>query len=381
MKIGIEAHNLEGQRTGVGQVLINLLKQWSKFDLPADLKFILYFKKEIPDDLRLGDRFKNKLLKAPFGWQSNALFMHYLLPRAAKKDKIDILFCPAYLGPIFYKGKIALILHDIIYQAHPELYNWSSIWDKILLKEFSRISAQKAKVIFVPSEFSRQEVIKHYQLEPAKVLTVPWGISSNFKKIDEPAKLTQIKNKYQIKDKFIFYIGSIFNRRHLPETIKAFERLASRMKNYQFLIIGVNHTSPFIDIDGLIKQVNQRLGREAVLRQDYLAGPDLVYLYNVAELVIYLSDYEGFGLPVLESLTCGTPVITSPMASIPEVAEQAAIYVKDNSDVKEIFEAIYKGVTDQPLRQKLIKEGLAQARKFSWRKCAQNMLDALVRAG
>ncbi len=348
--------------------------------MPTDLKFVLYFKKEIPDDLKLGNKFKNKLLKAPFGLQSNALFMHYLLPRAAKKDKIDILFCPAYLGPIFYKGKIALILHDIIYQAHPELYNWPSVWDRILLKEFSRISAQKAKIIFVPSEFSRQEVIKHYQVEPAKVLTLPWGISSNFKKIDEPAKLTQIKNKYQIKDKFIFYVGSIFNRRHLPETIKAFEKVASRLKNYQFLIIGVNHTSPFIDIDGLIKQVNQRLGRKAVLHQDYLAGPDLVYLYNAAELFIYLSDYEGFGLPVLEALTCGRPVVTSPMASIPEVAEQAAIYVKDNSDVKEIFEAIYKGVTDQVLRQKLIKQGLAQAKKFSWHKCARKALMSLREA-
>jgi glycosyltransferase involved in cell wall biosynthesis len=374
MKIGIDAHNLEGQRTGVGRVLINLVKEWSKFDLPSDLEFILYFKKEIPDDLE----FRNRILRAPFGLQSNAFFMHWLLPRAARKDQIDILFCPGYLGPIFYQGKMALILHDIIYQARPDLYNWPSIWDKILLKKFSQISAQKAKIIFVPSEFSKQEVLKYYQVDPDQVMVTRWGVDQNFQPIDDKDKLEAIKKKYQIKDKFIFYIGSIFNRRHLPEAIRAFEKIVSQLPNYQFLIIGVNHTSPFIDIDGLIKEVNQKLGRPAILHQEYLGGRELAPLYNAADLLVYLSDYEGFGLPVLESMACGTPVVTSSTASIPEVAGQAAIYIQNNSDIKEIAEGIYRGVTDQELRQDLIVKGLEQAKKFSWQKCAQQILNDLL---
>jgi len=375
MKIGIDAHNLEGQRTGVGRVLISILQQWNKFDLPQSIKFILYFKKEIPDDLELSDSiFVKKLLKA----QSNAFFVHWLLHRAAKKDNVDILFCSGYVAPLFYQGKIALTLHDIIYQARPDLYNWPSFWDKILLKKVSRMAAQKAKIILTPSEFSKKEVLKHYQVEPEKVFNVPLAADESFKQITDQNKLAEVKNKYQIKDKFIFYVGSIFNRRHLPETIKAFGRLAPKLPNYQFLIVGANHTSPFINIDGLIRQANKQLNRPAILRQDYLTGQDLAALYSAADLLVWLSDYEGFGLPILESMACGTPVVTSPVASIPEVAGQAAIYVQDNSNIDEISEAIYRGLTDQQLRQDLIKRGLTQAKKFSWQRCARKTLDALV---
>jgi len=377
--IGIDAHYLEGQRTGVGRYLINLLLNWAKFDLPNDLKFILYFKKEIPKDLDLSDSlFKKKLLQAPFGLQSNAFFIHYLLARTAQKDKVDILFCPGYIGPVFYSGKIALTLHDIIYQARPELYNWPSIFDKILLKKVSQISAQKAKVIFTPSEFTRQEVLNHYQVDANKVFNTPLAVDESFKKISDQSQITQLKKKYQIRDKFIFYVGSIFNRRHLPEVIKAFGRVASKLPNYQFLIIGANHTSSFIDIDGLIEQVNKKLNQPAVLRQDYLSGQDLVTLYNGTDLLVWLSDYEGFGLPILEAMACGIPVVTSPLGSIPEVAGQAAIYVQDSKNIEEISQAIERGLINQSLRQNLITRGLAQAQKFSWPECAQKTLDALL---
>ncbi len=364
MKIGIDAHNLEGNRTGVGRVLINILQQWNNFDLPAGLEFILYFKKEIPDDLKLTKpNFKFKLLKLPFNIQSNALFKQYLLWLAAKKDKLSLLFCPDYVGPVLYNGKIAVILHDISYQARPEIYNWPSVWDKILLKWFSKISARKAQIIFTPLEFTRQEVIKHYQVNPEKVFSIPWGVSQDFKKIEQG--LDEIKEKYQIKDKFILYVGSIFDRRHLPEAVKAFEKIANKLPNYQFLVVGHNYT-------------NQKLFGRALLRQNYLKGKDLVTLYNAADLFIYLSDYEGFGLPVLEAMACGTPVVTSSKTSIPEVAGKAAIYIKDNSNVEEIARAIYIGLTDQKLRRELIVRGLEQVNKFSWQKSARQYLDVLV---
>jgi len=378
MKIGIEAHDLEGRRTGIGWVLFSLLKQWQSFDLPADLEFILYFKKKIPEDLELDRRFQQRILKNHLGFQSNALFMHCLLPRAAKEDKIDILFCPGYLGPIFYHGKMGLILHDIIYQAHPEWYNWPSILDKILLKAFSKISARKAKIIFTPSEFSQQEIIRCYQVNPNKIVVVPWGTDCNFKPIDKQNRLNQIKNKYRIKDNLFLYLGSIFNRRHLPEIIKAFEKIGSKLPNYQFLLVGVNYTNPFIDIDELVKQVNRKLNRPVIIRHDYIQPQDLPLLYNAADLMIYLSDYEGFGLPILEAMACGTPVITSPFTSIPEVAGDAAVYIQNSKNIQEISQTIYQVLTDEILRQKLIKQGLAQAEKFSWSRCAKKILDALL---
>ena len=304
-----------------------------------------------------------------------------------------------YFDALFYQEKIALALHDIIYEARPELYNWPSFLDKILLRKVSKISARKAAVIFTCSEFSQKEILKYYQVSPDKVFVIPLAADECF--YSQTGSLSsRIKEKYQIKDKFIFYIGSIFNRRHLPEIIQAFGNLTSKLPDYQFLIIGVNHTSPFtprlsrikkilrraqslkgagfIDIDGLISQVNQNLNRQVILRKDYSSEEDLTFLYSAADLLIWLSDYEGFGLPILEAMASAVPVITNPAASIPEVAGEAAIYVQDPKNIDEISQAIYRGLTDEQMRQDLIKRGLEQAQKFSWPRCAEKTLRALL---
>ncbi len=376
MIIGIDAHNIEGQRTGVGRYLASLLYQWDNFDLSSDLRFVLYFKKEIPSDLKLTNpAFERKILKSPI--QSNAFFVHWLLPKAAKKDKIDILFSPSYIAPVFYRRGIALSPHDIIYQARPELYNWRFL-DKILLKKVSQIAIKRAKTIFTPSQFTKEEIVRHFQINPKKIIVAPLAVDNSFKPIRGQSVLKKIKEKYQIKDKFILYIGSIFNRRHLDKIIEGFEKTANQRPNYQLLIIGKNHTNPFIDIEKIIKEANQRLKKEAILMKDYVKGGDIAPIYSAADLLIWLSDYEGFGFPILEAMACGTPVITSQKASIPEVANNAAMYIENSSNTEEIAQVIKKILTNKRLRDNLTKKGLLQARKFSWTKCAKTTLDALL---
>lgn len=379
MRIGIEADKLEGGRTGVGRVLISILQEWDKFDLPADLKFILYFKNEIPDDLELSkSNFEYKLLKAPFNIKSRALFRHYSVSHQAKQDQLDILFCPDYVAPIFYFGKIALILHDISYQVRPDIYNWPSLWDRILLKWFSKISAKRAEWIFAVSNYTKQEILKHYRIDEKKVFVFYNAVNEKFKIIEDEQVLEDFKKRYRIKDKLICSVGSIVNRRHLDKVIEAFVKIGKRMPNYQFLISGRNHTSPFIDIDKLIRQVNQELNREAIIRIDFTDDKDLPLLYNAADLLIWLSEYEGFGLPILEAMACGAVVVASRTTCLPEIAGSAAIYVERIKDVDEIERAIYQGLTDMELREDLISQGLQRKNLFSWRKTARRILDVLT---
>lgn len=353
MRIGIDAHSLEENRTGVGRYLFNLLKEWKNLDL------VLYFKKKIPDDISNG-----KVLNT----SSNALFMHYYLPKAAKKDKVDILFCPGYVAPVFYKGKIALALHDIIYEARPDLYNWPSVFDKILLKKVSKISAKKADVIFACSQFTKDEIIKYYKIRPEKIFVIPLAVDEKFiKNVGHPTShiTSHIKKKYGIKNKFIFYVGAIINRRFIPETIRAFANITDKLPEYQFLIGGTNYAS---------LKINQK----GVIYIDYIDENDLNILYNAADLFIWLSSYEGFGLPPLEAMASATPVITTKMGSLSEVVDEAALFVENPKDINEISEAIYKGLTDGNLREKLIRKGLEQVKKFSWQKTAEETLKILI---
>ena len=370
MKIAIDARSLEGQKTGVGRYLINLLKYWKN---EKDIRFILYFQNSIPEDKILkSQNFSKKIIKNPINLKSNAFWQHFTLPAALKKDRPNFFFSPSYLLPFFCPIMSVVTIHDVSYEAHPE---WFLPSDRILLKKISFRAAKKAKIIFTPSNFSKNEIIKYYKVKAEKIKVTPLGVGESFKKIsfDDSEKIKKIKEEYGIKDKFIFYIGSIFNRRHLSEIIKAFEKL--NLPDYQFLIIGKNHTYPFINLEKQIQKTNNFLNRNAIIKKDYIPDEDLISVYNYASLFIWLSDYEGFGLPILESMASATPVITNKAGSIPEVAGDAAIFVKNPTDSEEISRAIYKGLTDENLRKNLIEKGFQQVKKFSWKKCARGTLD------
>ncbi len=388
MLIGIDAHNLEGNRTGVGRYLFNLLKVWAADDRgrAAGVKFILYFKDEIPVDLPLrpasselqrGEQssgqatiFETRLLKT----RSTAKFIHWDLCRAAKKDMVDILFCPGYVAPIFFRGKIALTLHDIIYEAHQEWFEWKSWADRILLKLISKISAKRADIIFTISEFSRGQIIKYYRVAPEKIVLTRLAADPSLSPGSPQTELDSIK-KYKIKDKFVFFVASIFERRHLPEVIDAFKKL--NRPDHQLLIGGRDHTDGK-KVDIMSAATNQQLGRDAIIRVDFIGDYDLKSLYSACAFFIWLSDYEGFGLPPLEAMACGAPLITSQGSSLDEVVGSAALTIKNNLDVEEIYQAMKRILADEDLRQDLIKKGKEQAAKFSWEKCAQETLDKLM---
>jgi glycosyltransferase involved in cell wall biosynthesis len=369
MKIGIDAHNLEGKRTGMGRYLSNLLREWSK--LSAGQKFILYFKDRIPDDIPKSDNFESRILKS----KSTAFFMHCLLPKAAEKDGVDLFFSPSYILPLKISKKIrtAVTIHDISYEAHPEWFSWQN---NILLRFVSKKSAQRADIILTPSEFTKKEILKHYQVNLDKIFVVPLAADEKFKQIENENKA--IKEKYKIKNKFIFYIGAIFNRRFIPECVESFKQIAKKFPEHQFLISGTNYTHPFVDIDYIIKKANEDIGREVILKIDYVDENDLVYLYNGADLFIWLSSYEGFGLPPLEALACGTPIITTKMGSLAESVGESAVFVGNPENAQEISEAMERVLSDESLSNELTKKGLVQAQKFSWQKTAEQTLKILI---
>jgi glycosyltransferase involved in cell wall biosynthesis len=372
MFIGIDAHSLEGKRTGVGRVLFNILSEWTKSRSAENIKFILYFKDQIPFNLPKAVFFEAKLLNS----KSTAKFIHWNLCRAAKKDKLDVLFCPEYVGPIFYRGKIAVLLHDISYEAHPEQFNWKSPADKILLKWVSKKIAKRAEIVFAPLKFDKNEIIKYYGVNPEKIVVIGEGVDPVFLET-EIKKDEEVLKKYGIYDKYIFYVGSIFSRRHLSEIVKAFFKIAENRSDLQFLIGGIDYTDSKV-VDEMAERINDRLKRKAILRTDFIGDDDLPEIYRNCEFLIWLSDYEGFGLPIVEAMSCGAAVITTDGASLREVAGDAAFLIKNNLDVEEIYQGMKNLLEDENLRRQLIEKGKEQAKKFDWRDCAETVLNSLI---
>jgi glycosyltransferase involved in cell wall biosynthesis len=371
MNIAIDARSLENNKTGVSRYLSGLLRYWKN---NREHKFILYFKDRIPDDSFLkSDNFELRLLKNPFGFSSNFFFQHFLLFYYLKKDKVNFFFSPFYLKPFYCPVKSSVVLHDISYEVHSEWFDFKS---QIILRILSKFSAKTADLIFTVSNYSKNEIIKYYKTDPDKIIVTHLATDDSFIKIDDVEKIKNLKEKYNL-NKFILSIGSIFNRRHIPEIIEAFEKITDKYNDYQLLIIGRNHTHPFIDIDSRIKTINNNLGRNAIVHLDFVKEEELLVFYSSCEINIYLSGYEGFGLPVIEAQFFGKPVITSHNSSLIEVGGNSVEFV-ENNNTEEIYNILNKIISDEDYKNKLIELGNKNIKRFSWEKCVEKTLNRVL---
>lgn len=370
IKIGIDCHSLEGKRTGVGRYLKNILEEFTKIEkVKQNFLFYLYFKKEIPKDIFLKNKiFIKKVIKFPFFKPSFTLFFLALIPYYYKKDNLNLFWFPSYMIPITFRGKAIITIHDIVYERYPETVPLRYL---IFYKIFSRYGAKISKKIITVSEFSKMEIKKLYKIPSKKIEVTPLGIDKILRKsISKKDALFYIRKKYKIKDKYILYLGQIFTRRKLKEIISAFSKIAYEFKNYQFLIIGKNRTSPYFDIDKYCKSLNKKFKRKVFLRKEYADENDILYLYKGADLFIYLSDYEGFGLPPLEAQAVKTPVITSLKPPFKKIIK-GGYFIKNNDSIKEISDAIKKILKDKNLRNKMIKTGYKNSLKFNFKTTAE----------
>ncbi|MCK5332500.1 glycosyltransferase family 4 protein, partial [Candidatus Parcubacteria bacterium] len=296
------------------------------------------------------------------------------LPYYLKKDKIDFFFSPFYLKPIYCPVRSSIALHDISYEAHPE---WFDSRSQFVLRSLSKYSSRKAEKIFTVSDYSKNEIIKYYNTDSEKITVTPLGYDCSFTRVVDENKIKSLKEKYKIKKKFIFCVGTIFSRRHIPEIVEAFEMVVNKNNAYQLVIVGKNVTHPFIDIDQRIKAVNQKFGEKKIIHLDFISEEELLIFYSSCDFVVYLSDYEGFGLPVIEAQFFGKAVITSYNTSLVGVGGDSVEFVKENT-TKEVLKSMEKVIFDEDYKNELVKKGNKNLKKFSWEKCAKETLNELL---
>ena len=379
IRIGIEAHNLEGHRAGVGRYLENLLMEWGDApDIAEKVQFILYFKKEVPRDSFLSSPMF--ICRGPT-WLSRRSFLAYfliVLPWRTWRDKVDVVFFPGYMIPWTYRGNAVLVSHDVSFERFPHLF---SLRYRLPYQFFGRYGARMARAVIAVSRFSKKEIVDLYHLPSSKVYVVPNGRDKRFVRKDQQA-IQRAKDIHGITGDFIFYYGQIFNRRHVPELMRAFKKIAPSFPNLQLLVVGANKTQkPYVAIDELAVAINRSLAREAIIRKEFIeSNEDIVALCSGARAGAYLSSYEGFGLPPLEFLACGTPVLAPDTTSLADTLGGKQVVIRDPSDVEEIADALRRTLTDPDIAARAQQEGPEQAEKFRWGRCAKSTLEILTTA-
>lgn len=233
-----------------------------------------------------------------------------------------------------------------------------------------RRSAERADRLIAISESTRQDVLRFKSLPPERVVSIPLAASGAFRRVDEAQARASCTRYDLTPNRFILYVGVLEPRKNVPLLLKAYARLAAEYPDVPLAIAGKKGWM----FDEIFQQVTTLKLTERVRFLGYVPEEDLVGLYNTARVFAYPSRYEGFGLPVLEGLQCGAPVITTNISSLPEVAGDAALLV-DPDDVEGLAAALRRVLQDDALAADMSARGIERARQFSWERCARETLD------
>lgn len=265
------------------------------------------------------------------------------------------------------KGAVAV--HDLSFRAHPEYFPRGVAW---YMRWLTGQAVRQARRVLTGSGFSQRELFRFYRVEQSKVLVIPYGVGSEFQPLtDETHSAAEqaVLSRYGISRPYILALGNIHPRKNLPRLLDAYLDLRQSRESVPAMVwAGLERWAS--------GELIERARAAGVILTGFVAQEDLPALYRQAVMLVYPSLYEGFGLPVLEAMACGTPVITSSTSSLPEVAGEAALKV-DPTDVKQIVEAMERLVADDALQKQLRLAGLARAQTFTWKRTAQHLLAAL----
>jgi glycosyltransferase involved in cell wall biosynthesis len=278
---------------------------------------------------------------------------------------VEIFHATNHLLAHFGQARTVYTLHDLIFLHYPAYHLPYNRW--YLTFAMPRY-LRAADMVITPSECSRQDAIKFYGLPESKIKVIYEAPAPTFKPVADPATLLQVRQKYELPEKFILHVGTIEPRKNLNRLLDAFKPLLSDWPELKLVLVGKKGWL----YDSFFQHL-QTLGlQDCVIFPGYVAEADLPAFYQLAQLFVFPSLYEGFGLGPIEAMACGTPVISSNKSSLPEVVGEAGILI-DPTDTAGLSFALRRVLNDGDLRANLKQRGLRQARKFSWAKTAAEL--------
>ena len=368
MKIGIEAQRLfRPHKHGMDIVALELIRTLQIIDTHNE-----YFIFVRPDDDRncLNETANFRIIEV-FGF--NYIFWEQImLPIYAQKYGIEILHCTSNTAPLFLSIPLILTLHDVIFMEKSTEKNTSSNYQKFgnrYRKWLVPKIIQKCEKIVTISEVEKVNIIKTLELEHDNVIVIHNGVSNRFGRRLSNDLIHEVRGKWNLENDFILFLGNVEPRKNVFNTVSAFVLFAEKNTQVKLVITGLNSS--------FIEAILIKIGKKELLFRFVITGfvseEELHILYAEAKVFLYPSLREGFGLPILEAMAFGTPVVTSNISSMPEVAGEAAFLVNPFS-VEEISLGIQSAYKNNDLRQEKINLGYLRKGMFTWQKTAEQML-------
>jgi glycosyltransferase involved in cell wall biosynthesis len=354
MRIGIDAREICGKPTGVGRHLAGLLAAWSSDPAASPHTFVLYAPQAVDTPLR-GAELRVVAGAGGTRWEQLAL------PAAARRDRLDVFFAPGYTAPLAWKIPTVVLVHDISFVAHPEWFRWKEGLRRRLI---TRRSSSRAQLVLTVSEHARREIMSHFGLSPDRVRCIYPGVAS------------LAHTGAAAREPLVLFVGSVFNRRHVPDLIRAFAPIARRHAEARLAIVGDNRSYPREDLPAIVAA--ERLQTQVAIRP-YVFEPELAELYGRARVFALLSEYEGFGHPPLEALGSGVPSVLFDTEVAHEVCGDAAHYVRIG-DLAGITSALNSLLFDEAARARVLSAGPAVLARYSWARAGRETLAVLEAA-
>lgn len=362
MKIAIDIRSAGGERAGKGAFTFNIVRELLKIDHKNH--YILYSDSGIAGF----EEFKNAELKVI---AKRGLLWHFFAGFDMKKEKVDLLFAPSsYIIPALFGVESVVVVHDLVAFLFPERHLKKAVFvEKILLKR----ALKKAVKVVTVSENTKKDLIEKFKIEPrqggAKIVVVPCAAGEEFCQ-DAGQK------DASLPEKFFFSVGTIEPRKNYETLIQAFAMFHKDHPDYHLIIAGKKGWDGSY-IEDLEELVTSNYLQKYVHILGYITNKSLNKLYNQAFAFVFPSYYEGFGIPPLEAINCGCPVISSYTSSMPEVLGEAAIFC-DPSQPSEFAKAMEKIASDENFRNELINKGRLQSKKFSWTSSAEKLKSSCI---
>lgn len=368
MKIGIEVQRLfRKKKFGIETSSLELIKKIR--EVAPDHEYVIFARDdEDRECLKASDNLKIKTLGGRFFVD----FEQFFLPIAARHEQVDILHCTGNTTPYFCSVPIVQTLHDVIFMdAIPGSDTLYQRFGNHYRRRVVPVVTPRSKVVITVSEYEKERIVSRLGIPQDKVQVVYNGINENrFYRHADLTLQNEIRAKYSLPENFILFLGNPSHRKNPARVIEAYVKYAAQCEN-PLPLVSPGLTEKFIT--GMLRKLKYPYDKQKFISPGYIQDVDLPVVYEVSKIFLFPSLSEGFGMPIVEAMACGTPVITSDVSSMPEIAGNAAILI-DPFDTSDIANAMLSLSENEALRNKKIHDGLLNAKRFNWSHTANKVL-------